>query len=170
MAGLGVTTAALTLGETCGHDITRHTAALRVGVIDMLQGLADLLVFNAHHQHLEAVERSNRALLTSQLRMSHIRGLSLALITLIAGLAVLTALFLAVDRVALGLLGGANLALIALAILACFEAVLPLPTAYQYLGRTREAGRRLLEIVEIEPSITYPDATAGLVRKYQLSL
>ena len=162
MAGLGVTTAALTLGETCGHDITRHTAALRVRVIDMLQGLADLLVFNAHHQHLEAVERSNRALLRSQLRMSQIRGLSLALITLIAGLAVLTALFLAVDRVALGLLNGANLALIALAILACFEAVLPLPTAYQYLGRTREAGRRLLEIVEIEPEITYPEATAGL--------
>jgi len=162
IAGLGVTTAALRLGEPCGHDITHRTAELRVQIIDMLQGLADLLVFNAHHQHLEAVERSHRALLRSQLKMSHIRGLSLALITLISGLAVLTALYLAVDMVRLELLNGANLALIALAILACFEAVLPLPTAYQYLGRTREAGRRLREIVEIKPEIAYPETTASL--------
>jgi ATP-binding cassette subfamily C protein CydC len=86
----------------------------------------------------------------------------MALITMIAGLAVLTALFLAVNKVRLELLDGANLALIALAILACFEAVLPLPTAYQYLGRTRAAGRRLLEIVETEPEIAYPETTATL--------
>jgi ATP-binding cassette subfamily C protein CydC len=162
VAGFGVTAAALKLGEPCGHEIAQRTAELRVQIIDMLQGLADLLVFNAHHHHLETVTRSNRALLRSQLRMSHIRGLSMALITMIAGLAVLTALYLAVNMVSLELLDGANLALITLAILACFEAVLPLPTAYQYLGRTREAGRRLLEIVEIEPEITYPDTTATL--------
>jgi ATP-binding cassette subfamily C protein CydC len=131
-------------------------------IIDILQGLTDLLVFNAHHHRLKTAIRSNRALLSSQLRMSHIRGLSMALITMIAGLAVLTALFLAVNKVRLELLDGANLALIALAILACFEAVLPLPTAYQYLGRTRAAGRRLLEIVETEPEIAYPETTATL--------
>jgi ATP-binding cassette subfamily C protein CydC len=164
IAGFGVTAAALKLGEPCGHEIAHRTAELRVQIIDMLQGLADLLVFNSHHHHLETVIRSNRALLRSQLRMSHIRGLSMALITMIAGLAVLTALYLAVNMVTLGLFHGANLALIALTILACFEAVLPLPTAYQYLGRTRAAGRRLLEIVEIEPEITYPDTTATLSR------
>jgi ATP-binding cassette subfamily C protein CydC len=161
IAGFGVSAAALKLGEPCGHEIAHRTAELRVRVIDMLQGLADLLVFNAHHQHLGAVEQSNQALLKSQLKMSHIRGLSMALITMIAGLAVLTALYLAINLVSLELLNGANLVLIALAILACFEAILPLPTAYQYLGRTREAGRRLLEIVEIEPEVTYPDTTAA---------
>jgi ATP-binding cassette subfamily C protein CydC len=54
------------------------------------------------------------------------------------------------------LLNGANLALIALVILASFEAILPLPAAYQFLGRTREAGQRLLEIVEMQPQITFP--------------
>ena len=162
VAGIGVTLAALKLGEPCGHAIARRSAELRVRVIDLLQGLPDLLVFNAHHQQLNAVGRSDHALLESQLRMSHIRGLSMALITLIAGLAVLTALFMAVNRVRLDSLDGANLALIALAILACFEAVLPLPTAYQYLGRTREAGRRLFEIVEMEPEITYPGKSATL--------
>lgn len=164
LAGFGITAAALKLGEPCGHAITHRTAELRVQVIEMLQGLPDLLVFNAHHHHLEAAERSSRALLRSQLRMSHIRGLSMALITLICGLAVLTGLYMAVNRVTLELLNGANLALIALAILACFEAVLPLPTAYQYLGRIREAGRRLLEMVEMEPEISYPETTTKVSR------
>jgi len=162
VAGFGVTAAALKLGEPCGQEITHRTSELRVRVIDTLQGLAELLVFGAYHHQLEVVKHSSRALLKSQLRMSHIRGLSLALITLISGLAVLTALYLAVDLVKLDLLNGANLALIALAILASFEALLPLPVAYQYLGRTREAGRRLLEIVDMQPQITYPDTTVTL--------
>jgi ATP-binding cassette subfamily C protein CydC len=162
VAGLGVSAAALKLGEPCGQQITHRTAELRVRIIDTLQGLAELLVFDDYQRHLEAVAHSSRALLKSQLRMSHIRGLSLALITLISGLAVLTALYLAVELVMLDVLNGANLALITLAILASFEAVLPLPAAYQYLGRTREAGRRLLEIVDMQPQITYPDTAVTL--------
>jgi ATP-binding cassette subfamily C protein CydC len=170
VAGLGVSAAALKLGESCGQQITHRTAELRVGIIDTLQGLAELLVFDDYHRHLESVANSSRALLKSQLRMSHIRGLSLALITLISGLAVLTALYLAVDLVMLDVLNGANLALITLAILASFEAVLPLPAAYQYLGRTREAGRRLLEIVDMEPPITYPDTAVTLCAQPGISL
>ena len=162
IAGIGVTLAALKLGEPCGHAIAQRSAELRVRIIDLLQGMADLLVFNAHQRQLRIVAQSDDALLKIQSRMSHIRGLSMALITLISGLAVITALYLAVNKVRLDLLNGANLALISLAILACFEAVMPLPTAYQYLGRTREAGRRLLEIVEIEPEIIYPDTTSTI--------
>ena len=162
VAGLGVTGAAMKLGETCGREITRCTSELRVRAIDTLQGLAELLVFEAYHHQLEAVKLSSRALLKRQLRMSHIRGLSLALITLISGLAALTALYLAVDLVSHDLLNGANLAVIMLAILAAFEVMLPLPVAYQFLGHTREAGRRLMEIVDMKPEVTFPDTTVAL--------
>jgi ATP-binding cassette subfamily C protein CydC len=162
IAGFGVSAAALKLGETCGREITHRTSELRVQIIDTLQGLAELLVFDPEGHHLEAAKQTSRALLKSQLRMSHIRGLSLAVITLISGLAVLTALYLAVDLVKLDLLNGANLALIALTIMAAFEAIFPLPAAYQYLGRTREAGRRLLEIVDMQPQVTYPDTSVRL--------
>ncbi len=170
VAGLGVSAAALKLGEPCGQEMTRRTAELRVRIIDTLQGLAELLVFDDCHRHLSVVANSSRALLKSQLRMTHIRGLSLALITLISGLAILTALYLAVDLVMLDHLNGANLALITLAILASFEAVLPLPAAYQYLGRTREAGRRLLQIVDMKPLVTYPDTSVTLGAQPGVSL
>lgn len=156
-AGFVVPALAIRVSAKPGRQLPLRTADLRVRIVEGLQGLAELLVFGAHHRHLENVEESNRALLKSQLQMSHIRGISTALITLLSGLAVLTVLYFGVDLVSRGALDGANLALVGLAVLASFEAILPLPLAYQYLGQTREAGHRLLEIVNTEPAVRFPE-------------
>ena len=92
-----------------------------------------------------------------QLRMSHIRGVSAALITLLAGLPFWLCFIWRSNLVNRGSSGGAGLALATLAVMASFEAVLPLPAAYQYLGRTRQAGRRLLEIVHTQPQVVFPE-------------
>jgi ATP-binding cassette subfamily C protein CydC len=83
-------------------------------------------------------------------------GLSQALMTLISGLAVLATLYLAVILVNRDVLDGPIIALVTLAVLASFEAVFPLPAAYQFLGLTREAGRRLLGIVDSKPEVIFP--------------
>jgi ATP-binding cassette subfamily C protein CydC len=54
------------------------------------------------------------------------------------------------------------LALVALAVLGAFDAVAMLPAAYQYLGRTREAGRRLMEITNTPPAVRFADASPEL--------
>jgi len=156
MAGFCVPLLALRLGEGCGHQLAQQLSDLRMHIVEGLQGMPELLVFGAYHRHLDAVGQNNRALLKSQLRMSRIRGLSLALITLLSGLAVLATLYLAVTLVNRDALDGTGMALITLVVLASFEVVLPLPAAYQYLGRTREAGRRLLEIVDSKPRVIFP--------------
>jgi ATP-binding cassette subfamily C protein CydC len=160
MAGFCVPLIALRLGEGYGHQLAQHLSDLRIHIVDGLQGMPELLVFGAYHRHLDTVNQSNRALLKIQLRMSQIQGLSQALITLLSGLAVLATLYLAVTLVNRDALDGAGMALVTLAVLASFEAVLPLPAAYQYLGRTREAGRRLLEIVDSKPRVIFPDLSA----------
>jgi len=157
VAGFGVPSLALRLGAASGHDLTHSLSDLRIRIVDALQGLPELLVFGAYPQYLDRVAQSSLALLKNQLRMSHIRGVSTALITLLAGLAVLPVLYLAVNLVNRGSLDGASLALMTLTVMASFEAVLPLPAAYQYLGRTREAGRRLLEIVHTQPQVVFPE-------------
>lgn len=157
VAGFGVPSLALRLGAASGHDLTHCLSDLRIRIVDALQGLPELLVFGAYPQYLDRVAQSSLALVKNQLRMSHIRGVSTALITLLAGLAVLPVLYLAVNLVNRGSLDGASLALMTLTVMASFEAVLPLPAAYQYLGRTREAGRRLLEIVNTQPQVVFPE-------------
>ena len=166
MAGFCVPLISLRLGEKCGHELTQHLSDLRTHIVEGLQGMPELLVFGAHHRHLGAVGQSNRTLLKSQLRMSQIQGLSLALITLLSGLAVLATLYLAVTLVNRDALDGADMALVTLAVLASFEAVLPLPAAFQYLGRTREAGRRLLEIVDSKPQVVFPELSDDSPRHF----
>ena len=70
-----------------------------------------------------------------------------------------------VDR---GLLEGVNLALIGFAVLAAFEALAPLPAAYQYLGQTKEAAGRLLTMVNAPPAVRFPDVSAAPVERYHI--
>ncbi len=169
IAGLGTPAVALHLGRSSGREITHRISDLRIRIVDALQGLPELLVFGTYLQQIESVKLSNLALIKCQLRMSHIRGLSLALITMFSGLAVLAALYLAVNLVNREALDGATLALVTLAIMASFEAILPLPLAYQYLGQTQAAGRRLLEIVETEPQVNYPDQSPPLACPFSVT-
>ncbi|UCD81256.1 MAG: cysteine/glutathione ABC transporter ATP-binding protein/permease CydC [Desulfobacterales bacterium] len=157
IAGFGVPSIALQLGAAGGYKLTLSMSDLRIRIVDGLQGLPELLVFGAYPQYRERIAQSSLALVKNQLHMSHIRGVSTGLITLLAGLAVLPVLYLAVNLVNREALDGAGMALVTLAVMASFEAVLPLPTAYQYLGRTRQAGRRLLEIVNTRPQVLFPE-------------
>jgi ATP-binding cassette subfamily C protein CydC len=51
---------------------------------------------------------------------------------------------------------------------ASFEAVLPLPSAFQYLGQTGQAGHRLLEIVNSEPAVSFPEQSNTEPRQFDL--
>ncbi|MEJ2166605.1 MAG: cysteine/glutathione ABC transporter ATP-binding protein/permease CydC [Desulfobacterales bacterium] len=164
IAGFGIPAAALRLGAAGGHQLTHCLSDLRIRIVDAVQGLPELLVFGALPQHLEGVALSSRKLVKTQLQMSHIRGMTAALITLLSGLAVLSVLFLAANLVTRGSLDGAGLALATLAVMASFEAVAALPAAYQYLGRTQHAGRRLLEIVQAQTQVLFPEQSVILPR------
>lgn len=168
LAGVVVPMSAGRAGARAGEELALRTASLRTRMVDGIQGLPELLVFGAHRSHLDAVGHDIRKLVDIQRCMSHISGLSIAWVTLLAGVAVLMALYLGAGLVNRGELGGPSLALVGLAVLASFEAVLPLPAAYLFLGRTREAGRRLLEIVDTEPDIAFPDPSDRCVENFDL--
>ena len=157
IAGLVLPYVAMKIAENTGLEWVRQSAELRTQVVENLQGLSELLVFGAQHRHLDNIRQKSQALMKNQLLMSHIKGLSAGPVIFISGMAVVSAVYLGVGLVNLNKLDGANLALLGLAVLASFEAVWPLPLAYQFLGRTHEAARRLLEIVDAKPSVIFPD-------------
>jgi ATP-binding cassette subfamily C protein CydC len=71
-------------------------------------------------------------------------------------LAMLAILVLAIPQVAGGEIRGVYLAFLALVMVGSFEAVQPLGTAFQFLGRSVGAGERLFEVVDAEPEVTDP--------------
>jgi ATP-binding cassette subfamily C protein CydC len=138
-------------------------------VVEGLLGLAEIIVFGAGPRFRENVRTSQSELLAGQRRMAHIRGLSAAAMHVLCGAAVLAALFLGCGRVSAGRLDGAALALIALAVTASFEAVSVLPAAFQFLSRTRAAGRRLLDVVEAAPPVSFTAATQPIGEKLDIA-
>jgi len=155
LAGGGVSFAAAKMGAPTGRLIAIRTAELRVCAVEGLQGLAEIILFEATGRLREQARSAQSALLAGQRRMARIRGMSAAAMHLLSGTAVLAALYLGGGLVASGWLSGDTLALTALAIAAAFESVFGLPAAYQFLSRTRAAGGRLVEIVECEPSVRF---------------
>ena len=167
-AGFVLPASAAAAGASDGRDITRLTARLRMHVVEGLQGISELLMYGRVQEYLKQVSQDNRELLSIQKHMSHIRGVCIAGVILLSGLAVLTALYHGSLLVNQGILQGPYLAMIALAVLAAFESVMPLPSAYQYLGHTKEAARRLLDVVETAPAVKFPLHSKGRPDQYDI--
>jgi ATP-binding cassette subfamily C protein CydC len=81
---------------------------------------------------------------------------------LFSGLAALSALYGAQPMAQSGRFSAPVLALITFGVLAAFEAALPLPLAYQMLGRIRTAAERLLEVSEADKTVDFPTTSAPL--------
>jgi ATP-binding cassette subfamily C protein CydC len=169
VAGFGIPAAAGIAGAAAGRRLSHLMTQLRIQIVEGIQGLPELLVFNRCRDYLGRMDRNNHNLLDVQRRMSHIRGVSFAGVTLTSGLAVLWALYQGAALVSSGVLHGASLAMIALTVLAAFDALMPLPSAYQYLGRTREAARELLEVVGSEPPVAFPENSLAALRHFDVS-
>lgn len=144
------------LGATLGQSQVAKASALRQASLSYVQGMSELHLYQALDTQQALLEQRQQSLLDTQLRMSLITGLVTGLMALAAGLTTLLALIIGVSLVTEGSLAPAWLALVVFCVLASFEAVAPLPMAFQYLGKTRAAAANLLEITEQRSDIVFP--------------
>jgi thiol reductant ABC exporter CydC subunit len=162
LGGLGLPLLSRTLSRGSGRKIVHVHAELDSLLIDGIQGVADLLAFGQEERHLAHVRGLSSELGRLQVRMASIGGLQNALAGLLMNLGVVAMLVIAVPLVSSGRLDGLYLALLVLAVMSAFEAVLPLPQALQYLETSLEAARRLFEIVDAQPACTDPPSPLSL--------
>ncbi len=160
LAGAGLPLLTRALGRKPGRRLVRARAELNSFLVDGIQGVADLLAFGQEEHHLARVEELSQELADLQRRMAGIGGLQAALSGLLMNLATLALLAVAIPLIAGANLDGVYLALLVLAVISSFEAVLPLPQSFQYLENSLEAGRRLFEIVDTAPTVGVPVAGA----------
>jgi ATP-binding cassette subfamily C protein CydC len=172
LALAGVFTPWLTrrLGAVPGQRKVELGARLRTAAVDGIQGLAELTVYGAGEAHARRVADLSLELAREQQRLAGLDGLSQAMLGLAANLAMWFTLWIAIPLVGDGRLPPPDLAMLALFTLAAFEAVLPLPAAFQALGETRAAARRVFEIVDAEPAVTEPGTPSPTPRHFGLSI
>ncbi|MBW8725603.1 MAG: thiol reductant ABC exporter subunit CydC [Inquilinus limosus] len=160
LVGLALPWAMQRIGAPAGKAIALATARLRTRIVEGVQGLAELKVYQADGRHADAVLAENETLMVAQRHMAQLSGVSTALSGLAGHLAALAILALGVAGVAAGVLPGPAVALMMLGALALFDALVPLPLAFQNLGRTRAAARRLLDFAGLAPLVRDPEAPA----------
>jgi thiol reductant ABC exporter CydC subunit len=168
VAGLGLPLLTRHLGRQAGRQVVAIRAELNCALVDGIQGLAALLAFGGEGRQLDTIRQLGRSLARRQGRVARIGGLQAALVGLLMNLAVLAVLAVAIPLVSSGQLDGVYLALLALATISCFEAVLPLPQALQYLEHNEEAARRLFDIVAAEPTVVDPPSVLPVPGVYAL--
>ncbi|WP_308388833.1 thiol reductant ABC exporter subunit CydC [Acidithiobacillus sp. AMEEHan] len=148
------------LGARSSAEITRIQAEMRTQIVDALQGMGEILTANAAGRVQEQLLQENAALLARQRRLAGVAGIGTAGMSFMANLTLWVILLLAIPLVARHSLPPAELPMFALGTMAAFEAVLALPLAFQFLGQTQAAARRIFEIADQEP--LFPDAPLPL--------
>ncbi|GAC1616497.1 MAG: thiol reductant ABC exporter subunit CydC [Ktedonobacteraceae bacterium] len=155
-SSVGVPLLAHLLGRKIGQQMVETRADLNVQIVDSIQGMADLVAFGQEELQAQRIQALNKKLNRLQMAMANVSGLQGSLTNLLMNLTAWTLLLFAIPVVYAGQLDGVFLALLVLSALASFEIVLPLPGAFQQVGGSVEAARRLFEIVDAPSMVENP--------------
>ncbi len=170
LGGLGVPLLASALGRRPAQALTAARAELQAGIVDDVQGLAELLAYGAAPARLDALRALDAAAARAQVRAAWVGGLGSALEQLTQNLTLLAALLVAIPLVAGGQLDGVLLAVISLLVLSSFEAVLPLPAAAQQLQSSIAAGRRIFALADASPAVMDEPAPLSLPKRMDITI
>ncbi|QTR50350.1 thiol reductant ABC exporter subunit CydC [Candidatus Thiothrix anitrata] len=144
------------LGHEAGQQSVETAAQLRSALVNDLQGMGELLVYGAADAHAAHVQQLSQTLAAQQQTLSRLNGVAQGALGLCANLAMWGMLVLAIPLVRDHTIAPPELAMLALFALASFEAVLPLPLAFQSLGETLAAARRIFSLADQVAAVTEP--------------
>ncbi len=145
------------LGRASSVRESELVAEYKTRQIEILQGLGDLLAFQAFNRFKDGLLSCSERLLAAQACNDRLAALSSALTQVLAQTTLLLLLLggaLLLEQQALS--SGPLLALLLFCVLALFEWVHPLAQATQMLGKAQNAASRIRAVAESEPAIREP--------------
>jgi thiol reductant ABC exporter CydC subunit len=156
IGGLAVPFLAAAVGRRAARRQAEARGELSAALLELLDSAPELVAYGQADAGLARVEQADRSLTTVARRDALAGGLADAACLLITGATVAGVLAVAVNASAGGRLDPVLIAALGLLALASFEAVQPLSIAARELGATVAAGRRLLDLMERNPTVVDP--------------
>lgn len=157
-------------GKPAGESMTRLRGQYRQQLTSWLQGQAELMLFNASDRYRRQMEKAEAHWLDAQRRQAELTALSQALMLLIGGIAVIAMLWLASAGVGGDTQPGALIALFVFCALAAFEALAPVTGAFQHLGQVIASAKRITQITEQEPEVSFTQGEERKLERVALNL
>ncbi len=128
--------------------IAQEKVKLNISLADTMQGMADYLVYGGMQNQLNNIHLHDNLISAARTRINR-RESTIQSITLVCiGLAIVGSICCIIPLITHGTVKPAELAMVALLCLACFDIITPLPTALQSLQSARMAAQRIFEITD----------------------
>ena len=144
------------MGQQPGEQTIAAREILRNQLMDYLAGQTELQIYGATARYQAKVTQAEQQVMVHEQRMVRVTGLALIVIAALTGITLVGILVLAALPIDHHQIQGPVVALLTLAAMAAFEAITPLPAAFQMLGQTHSAARRLREVAEQKPAVVFP--------------
>lgn len=145
-------------------------ARVNAALTEWIQGMKDLLIFQAVEERLATILNMGRVFGGQQLALAWREGVFNALNLVIVQGMVIGALLLVIPAVNQSWMDGVLLAVIVLMILAGFEAVLPLVSSGAKLESSLEAARRIFEIADAAAPQKRTEESAPFIPPFSLEV
>lgn len=158
VAGLALPLLMHRLGADTARRVTAGTGAFEAALVDHLEGRAELDIYDPAGRHRRRIDAASDRLIADDGRLASLAAAAAAGGGLLAQAALLAVLLVGAPLVLAGQLAGADLPLLALMALAMFDAVAPVPLAFQTLPGTLASARRLFALVDRPPPVAVTGA------------
>ena len=141
------------MSRKSAQALVKERANIQSQLVDGIQGIADLLSFGRAADRLKEISATGDASGAAQKKLARISGFHSALSIFLTNFGLWLVLLIVIPQVTAGNINGVMLGTFALMTLASFEAITPLPLAAQSWNSSREAARRLFDVVDAKPVI-----------------
>lgn len=142
-AGVVVPAGARLAGRRVARRRAEQRGALSAQLVDIIEGAADLLAFDASDTALAALQHGEAVLARTARRVAAVAGVANGLAALIAGATTVAVVALGASAVADAKLGGVAVAVLGFVALASFDALGALPEAFAHLDEVLGAAHRV---------------------------
>lgn len=147
-SAIGIPLFTFLISKKIGEKIVELKSILKSQAVDYVQGISELIFYNKTKKWINDFNYLNEELLKAEKKMSLIQSLNEVLTGIAMNITILILLVIAIPDVNNKTLNGVYLSVITIGIMASFEIVFQIPLAFQFLGKSIEAGKRLINIVE----------------------
>lgn len=168
--GIGLSLFALIGGKKVGAESVNKRSVLREDIVDMVNGLPEILLFTRTKQMIQKIQQAGREYYQTQIKISALNATQTAATSLIVGVAVWLVLLVSIPMVSSGALDGIYLAVIVLGVMASFEAVQNIPQAMNLLGANIRSAERIFGVTDQAALLATPYNDHALPEKPSIQL
>lgn len=157
IAGLLVPWITERAGRATGRAVAGERGLLIGRTVEVIEGAQAIVALGEEHRLLASANEAAEGVAQAERRTAWLHGFGDAMILMLIGVALVGTLWVAAIAAQAGSLDGVMVAVLAMLAITPFEAVAPLPSAFERLGRSLGAADRLFEIIEAESPTSPPD-------------